>query len=343
MARRKFKNCKSAQVLASKLIPTLCLSAVLISGCSSTQVNHSQRQLVEPTWITQPPATTHMVYGVGQADFNNNWTDTKLAAQEAARLALAKQLNVVLSGETIVNQSASDQASSFQVDEIIRSQVPNLKLQGVTIAEEYQKGQVAYALAQFNRTQTIMQTELDISGLDTDIMNVQLNASDTNARLKQAIKVRKLFAERQSKNALLGMLQSSKVATSDALRAHIALSEEIISSIRFKLVAATAQEANLIEQLATTLTKQGFSIANQQADFTLSVRIDWQHMNKSDTYYSVAQSYVTLKEGAEQKAQFNSKVKGASGFEQGAMNKAVDKLAKNLSSQLARYITQSAQ
>lgn len=338
MARRKFKNIKNVRALVSKAPIAACLSLLMLSGCQSTS---SRTKPVTPAWITQTPSAPNVVYGVGQAQNYGDLQQAKNTAIESARVALAKQLNVVITADTRIVQQASNGSSKFKLNELIRSQVPDLKLQGLRISEEFQQGNTIYALAEFNKTNAIMQTELEISGIDSQIAGVSLTQPTKTQRLKSALRVKKLLAERIQKNEFLSMLQSQQVILSESVFYKAKQAEEVIADLSFNLEVTSEKESNLRDHLAKALTDQGLKVSTFKPDFTIKIRTDWQNINQDNTHYSVAQTFVSIVENGEERAHFNSKVKAASSYQSMAKNKAMDKIADNLAGQIAEFISSS--
>ncbi|NOU49470.1 hypothetical protein HG263_02770 [Pseudoalteromonas sp. JBTF-M23] len=326
--------------MVSKLSVALCLSVMLATGCQTTE--QKSPSPTTPAWITSTPHSDYMIYGVGVADSVGDMQTARLAAQESARLALAKQLNVTISATTSIAQSASEKSMQYYVDEVINSQVPSILLQGVKIEEEFQKENTAYALASFNRTEAIMQTELSISGIDDTIRQVSLNAATKSQKLKQAIKVRRLVIERSKLNDYLQMLQSAKQPLPTEVRAQLSSSEAVLNSLSFSITADSYKHSNIKDVVASALTGNGIQIVSNNADFELSFRVDWQHIKKADTFYSIGESFLVVKENGREKAHFNGKVKAASSYSQTAKSNAMQKLAGKLSKQLAEFIASGA-
>ncbi|ALO42484.1 LPP20 family lipoprotein [Pseudoalteromonas phenolica] len=339
MVRRKFKNIKNVHALVSKAPLAACLSLLMLSGCQST--SSSKSEPVIPAWITQTPSAPNIVYGVGQAQNYGDLQQAKNTAIESARVALAKQLNVVITADTRIVQQASNGTSKFKLNELIRSQVPDLKLQGLRISEEFQQGNTIYALAEFNKTNAIMQTELEISGVDNQISGVSLTQPTKTQRLKSALRVKKLLAERIQKNEFLSMLQSQQVLLSESVFYKVKQAEEVIAGLSFNLEVTSEKESNLRDHLAKALTDQGLKVSTFKPDFTIKIRTDWQNINQDSTHYSVAQTFVSIVENGEERAHFNSKVKAASSYQSMAKNKAMDKIADNLAEQIAEFISSS--
>ncbi|MBD1581306.1 LPP20 family lipoprotein [Pseudoalteromonas sp. S16_S37] len=326
--------------MASKLSAALCLSLVLATGCQTTE--KAPPTPVTPSWVTATPHADYMIYGVGVADSVGDMQTAKLAAQESARLALAKQLNVTIAATTNIEQSANEKSMQYHIDEVINSQVPSILLQGVKIEEEFQKDNTAYALASFNRTEAIMQTELSISGIDDTIRQTTLNAATKSQRLKQAIKIRRLVIERGKLNDYLQMLQSAKLPIPSEVQAQLASSEEVLNSLSFSITADSDRHSNIKDMVASALTGNGIQIVSDNADFELSFRVDWQHIKKADTFYSIGESFLVVKENGREKAHFNGKVKAASSYSQTAKSNAMQKLGGKLSKQLAEFIVSGA-
>ncbi|WP_225738303.1 LPP20 family lipoprotein [Pseudoalteromonas aurantia] len=336
MARRKFKKFRSAHALVSKTSVAFCVSVALLSGCKTTQ--NSSENITKPTWLTTTPTSAYLVYGVGSAKSIGDTRQAQLAAQEAARLELAKQLNVSISGTTTVQQTANEKSMQFHVDELISSNVPTIQLQGVKIEQEYQLNDVNYALASFNRTEAIMQTELSINALDTQISEFNIQGTSKSELLKKAVKIKTFAAKRGKLNAYLHMLQSPFVNIPAKVNKQLETSELILNNLSFNVVSDNMQHAKVDDLLSSALTRNGIKVTQSNADFDLSFRVEWQEKYQSGTYYSVAESYMVVIENGEEKAHFNSRVKAASSFKDTAKSNAMTKLAEKLSTQLAKFI-----
>lgn len=322
--------------MLSKTGIMLFLSTAILTGCKSTQP-HSPAS-AKPQWITNTPSSPYMVYSVGSAKNTGDIQQAKLAAQEAARLELAKQLNVFISGSTSVQQTATEKSMQFHVDELINSTVPTIQLQGVKIEQEYQEAEIAYALASFNRTEAIMHTELSINSLDENINAIKLHSSNKAQLLNKAIEVKKLTTQRKKLNDYLQLLQSSPVSVPDTVNTQLDKSKLILDSLSFNVIADNLDHAKVHDLISSALTNNGIKITPKDADFDLSFRIEWQERYKAGTYYSIAESYMVVSENGEEKAHFNSRVKGASSYQDTAKSNAMKKLADQLSLQLAKFI-----
>ncbi|WP_105168513.1 LPP20 family lipoprotein [Pseudoalteromonas sp. T1lg23B] len=322
--------------MVSKLTGILCIGALLLSGCQSTA--QTPTTATKPAWLTTTPSSDYLIYGVGYADSVGDMQNAKLAAQESARLALAKQLNVTISAHTTVSQSATEKSMQYHVDELISSQVPNILLQGVKIEDEFWQNNTAYALASFNRTEAIMQTELSINAVDEEIMQISLSDNSKSQRLKQAISVRTLAIKRQKLNDYLQMLQSPKLPLPTDVLSKLSRSAQVLNTLSFSIVADSSEHENIRDLMASSLTSNGIQISQSDADFELAFRVNWQQIVKSGTHYSIAESFMVVKEQGMEKAHFNDKVKAASSYAQTARNNAMQKLADKLSEQLAHFI-----
>ncbi|KZN62361.1 LPP20 family lipoprotein [Pseudoalteromonas luteoviolacea] len=326
--------------MASKSLLAALVSVAVLTGCKSNSASQTQVN-VAPQWTSVTPTSNYLVYGVGTAQNTGDKQQAKLAAQESARLALAKQLNVTIAANTTIKQQADDKSMTFHIDELIQSKVPNIQLQGVKIEDEYfnTQQQTAYALAAFNRTEAVMQTELSINGLDDEISQFNLeHAGNKTLTLKRAVALKELVAKRDKLNQYLQMLQAPHVTVPNSVRTKQALADKILNNISFSIAADQSEHNKVRDLLARALTSQGIKITDQGADFALQFRVDWQDMKKSGTYYSLAESFLVITEAGEEKAHFNAKVKAASSFKDTAKSNAMGKLADKLGQQLAEFV-----
>ncbi|TQF71458.1 LPP20 family lipoprotein [Pseudoalteromonas luteoviolacea] len=326
--------------MASKSLVAALISVSVLTGCKSNSASQHTVSAT-PQWTSVTPTSNYMVYGVGTAQNTGDMQQAKLAAQESARLALAKQLNVTISANTTIKQQADDKSMTFHIDELIQSKVPSIQLQGVKIEDEYfnTQQQTAYALAAFNRTEAVMQTELSINSLDDEITQFNLqSAGNKTLILKRAVALKELVVKRSKLNQYLSMLQAAHVAMPSTVRNQKALADEILNSISFSISTDSDKHGKVRDLLARALTSQGIKITEQNADFALQFRVDWQEMHKSGTYYSLAESFLVITEAGEEKAHFNAKVKAASSFQDTAKSNAMGKLASKLGQQLAKFV-----
>ncbi|MBQ4835394.1 MULTISPECIES: LPP20 family lipoprotein [Pseudoalteromonas] len=326
--------------MASKPLVATLFSVALIAGCQSNSAKQVKENTT-PQWITVTPTSSYMIYGVGNAQNTGDMQQAKLAAQESARLALAKQLNVTISANTTIKQQADNKSMTFHIDEYIQSKVPNIQLQGVKIEDEYISvdSKTAYALAAFNRTEAVMQTELSISAIDDEISHFQFARTQSKSlALKNAVALKQLGVKRDKYNNYLQMLQAAHVAIPSAVRAKLNAADALLNNVSFSISADSQKHQKVRDMLAQALSSQGIKVTDKNADFTLKFRVDWQDMKKAGTYYSLAESYLVITEQGEEKAHFNAKVKAASSFEDTAKSNAMGKLADKLGQQLAKFV-----
>ncbi|MCO7187130.1 MULTISPECIES: LPP20 family lipoprotein [unclassified Pseudoalteromonas] len=326
--------------MASKPLLATLLATAIISGCGANNATLPPVD-TKPAWITAMPSSSYMLYGVGNAQNTGDLQQAKLAAQEAARLALAKQLNVTISATTRIEQSATEKSMQFHVDELINSKVPDIHLQGVKIEDEYVSAdrQTVFALAAFNRTEAAMQTELTIRAFDEDIAQFRLAATGSKSQqLKQAAALKELLVKRNKQNRYLTQLQAAPLALPEAVRAKQAEADAIINDISFSIEGDSKAHRKVRDILAKALSSQGIKVTTGDADFALKFTVDWQDMEKTGTFYSVAESYLVVLEDGEEQAHFNTKVKAASSYKETAKSNAMTKLAGKLGTQLAQFV-----
>lgn len=344
MDRRKFKNFKREAGMASKrFVLPLCI-ALSLSACQSTKEAIAKEQ-TQPIWTTQQPTSEYLTYGVGSASHIANRTEAQLAAQESARLAIAKQLNVEIEGITQVTQSQSNGDFSYQVDEVLYSQVPSIKLQGVKIEEEFYSRQnnTAYALASFNKVESRMHTELDIRQLDEDIVKANISGLTNSEKLKDAMAIKRLIAKRRKANDYHRQLGGGSIATPQSVKDKDKILNDFLQSLTFSISSKLWGLENIRNQLAESLTKQGLTVVgdSQVADFQIDFSVDFQDVKRNNTYYVFANSSLILLENNKEKAHVSTQIKAASSFENMAKANAEEKSAKMLSKKLTMLIIDS--
>jgi hypothetical protein len=339
MDKRKFKKYKRGQVLDSKNILACFVCVALTTACQS--IKHKTRDTSTPSWVTATPQSQTMIYGVGSAPVSNDTEQSKQAARESARLALAKQLNVIISADTTIKQTANNQSMQFLVDEVLKSNVPKIQLQGVKIEEEHSSNNTVYALASFNRTEAIMQTELEINALDEAIKQTPLDNISKKILIKNAITLRNLALKRQSYNDYLVMLQSARLNKPSIIDDKLNLGEQKLNELTFSIAMADKKYPRLPSLIARGLSSNGLNVVGDNADFNLIVSLEWQDIEKSGTFYNIVDGSLIVYEQNKEKAHYNIKVKSASSFKKNAESKAIDKLGDKLANQVANFLHQT--
>ncbi|MCG9758627.1 MULTISPECIES: hypothetical protein [Pseudoalteromonas] len=344
MDRRKFKNFKSAAGMVSKrLALSLCILLGL-SACQSTKQAIAKEDSL-PNWTIQQPSSDYLVYGVGSASHIVDRTEAKLAAQEAARLAIAKQLNVEIEGTTQVAQSQANGDFSYRVDEILYSRVPSIQLQGINIEQEFYSSEqkTAYALASFNKVESRMHAELDIRQLDEEISNATISALTNSEKLKEAMAIKRLIAKRRKANEYHRQLGGGSIVIPTSVSDKNKMLNDFIQSLTFSISSKLWGQESIRNQLAESLTKQGLTVVGekQSADFQIDFSVDFEDVKKNSTYYVFANSNLTLMENDKEKAHVSAQIKAASSFENMAKSNAEAKSAKMLSKKLAMLIIDS--
>ncbi|WP_440055847.1 hypothetical protein ACSLBF_06780 [Pseudoalteromonas sp. T1lg65] len=340
MDRRKFKSCKNTVATVSKVVLLPLAICAFLGGCKTTAKETVEVQQV-PSWFTSPPTSSYLVYGVGVASQQSDIQQLKLSAQESARLAIAKQLNVEIEASTTVLQNKDNNVFSYNVDEILYSKVPKIKLQGVKIEEEYisQDQKHAYALASFNRTEALMHTELEINNLDEQLSKYELNANSKSALLHQAMQAKTLLAKRSRLNEYHKQLGGGSLALPNKVLAKNREIGDFLASLTFNIETTHWDQESIRHQLAQSLSRQGLSIVStEDADFKLSFEVNMDKVSKEGTHYIFADSSLTVLEKNQEKLHLSAQIKAASSYENIAHKNAVEKTAKALSDKLTLAI-----
>ena len=341
MDKRKLKNTKSAQVLAYKSAIGFLL--LLLSACQSTdlkKIDASNLQATpRPDWIVNLPQSAGFIYGVGSSTIYSSESLAIESANESARLALAKSIRVEVKGSTQVNRISDNGKLSVYFGEAINNSVPEMELAGLTIVERFieKKSSTVFVLASFNKTEAINQLHQLIDSVDGELAmrDIDLSAA-IGSKLSQAIAIKKLLLKRANTNKQLVNLRQQEIFISSTTQALIAKTEQVFNNISFAVLSN--QSAVLQSKLIEAITKQGLRVNNLDADFTLQCEVKWHDLNRERLFYSLLSASISLTVGDTVLRTFNQKAKGTSSDQTLARNKAIDKVAEQLSLILAEEL-----
>ncbi len=335
------------KALACALVASVALS---LSACqSSSQVTNADTdgQSIAPDWVVNLPQSNDTLYGVGSSTIYASEGIAIEAANESARLALAKSIRVEVQGTTQVNRISDNGKLSFYFNEALKNSVPKMELTGLKIIDRFveKKTSTVFVLAAFNKTKAINELHQFIDSLDSELSLMTIDFSKpVGEKLSQAIAVKKLLLERGKYNQQLVNLRQHKVFIAQDIQGLITDVNRVLNEITFAVVGDNLENNvgdnnfALQNKLIEAITKQGLRVNNKTADFKVFYQVKWRDLNRDDTFYSIMTASISLMAGDTILRAFNQKSKGTSSDQILARDKAMDKLAKQFSVILAEEL-----
>ncbi|MCY0964932.1 hypothetical protein [Parathalassolituus penaei] len=354
MQGRKTGLSVPALLLALLLTPSLGLV-----GCASTpESGHSgaanRANLTTPIWVTNPPVQEGMAYGVGSIEALGDETAAVRRAGELARLDLVSQLRVTVSGSVL--QDSSEYRSSGEETRVqqsmrllARSQVPEVELDELRIADSDVYNGYAYALAELDRDAAASRMRRGIAEIDEQLEAYRLLADSGVSgpvleRLRELLPAVQLFAKRDAiaaKMALVSRDHHAPAADTDLVLLQQRI-YDLIGEVRVVLVCrdngARAVESSVLE----ALTRQGMKVASSGSGdlfFELDVESDSQLTQGS--YYAFLNTRIIIRDNnGRALSSLSVRARGVSGIESVARQKAAEAVANRLGDELAKTLTE---
>lgn len=329
------------------LIGSICISLMLLVGCSSKAVAPAaSAQKKAPHWITQPPQQIGMAYGLGSMEIYGNPADAVKRATDLAKVDLVSQLKVTVAGnfsQSTTEASGTNQATQVQqnVSQYVSSQIPAAELDEVQVSETWVDEKLAYVLVELDRQKAAARLRRDITDLDAELLDVAQQQPQGNKlqQLQPLLPALKLFAQRDALAERLALVSVERrgaalPAELKALQNRIYQQiDELVVALEFTNSAAKQLEGNLLE----ALTAQGLRIQqNQAADLTFAVSAKQTQKQQGGNYYAFVDTQVVIKDSQQRVLNaFSKQAKGVSGMGNMAQQKAAIETAKLITNELA--------
>lgn len=348
------------QRLATRML-AVAISTLFLGACSglgskgqADKVTTSAIPADTPVWAITPPVRSGMAYGVGSVEALGDPADAVRRAGEVARIDLLSRLRVTITGDissTTTESSGTGREAEVtkNVRQYMRSQVPEVQLDELTIRDAQVSGGYAYALAELDRAATSARLRQQIFELEQQLdQYAQVTPQgNTLQQLRVMLPAMGLIAERQAFAEKLGLVAEDHripaLATSHlALQQRVAeLLNQLKVSIEFANPAAEAMAGELIE----VLTSQGLNIGDPaQSDLNFTLTADRSERQQEGRFYAFVKARILI---ADQQGRtlssFSDTGRGVSGLEQLAWQKASRSVADKLQQELAKTLTERLQ
>jgi hypothetical protein len=325
-----------------------------LAGCGGSKPAAEAGGGQLPAWVNSPPSAPGKVHAVGSAPIVAGGEGRAISqAKEAARLELMKQLRVTVSGttESRTRQEVAGGESQLtrSLREAVRSQVPEVRLEGLRIQETFahEASDSAYALAQLDRAQAEMRLTNRIGELDERLAGYTGKGQSGSRleRLQALMPAMPLLEKRRKLNERLRLV--SEQGRGEQLPQELGALEdrilELLDRVRVTLKAEGETARQMESELVRRLTEAGIKAeAGTGGDLHLRYAADLRSRKHDGTHYVTATGRVSVTDGSGRiLTEFNAKEKGGSGDPGLARDRAIAELAEALGSQLGRRLLDS--
>ncbi|MFC3851288.1 LPP20 family lipoprotein [Salinispirillum marinum] len=134
-----------------KTVLTLGLLSMLVAGllgCASTPDDVANAR---PDWVTMPPRTADVIYGMGGVRLSSNEADSLQQARNAATIDLLQNLQVQISANTASTITANDNTIASTYQQSIQSVVPDINIEDTRLVDTWRSPEgIVYALVSLN-------------------------------------------------------------------------------------------------------------------------------------------------------------------------------------------------
>ena len=344
--------------LRHTLLP-LSLAVTLLSGCSALYEKGDQDVVPDsvtqaqslPGWVTKPPADNAKAYGVGSMEVYGNPDQALKRASDFARADLVSRLKVTISAtnSSRINEFTSDGETRLQksVSQAVSSTIPTVTLDEVIIRDTYVDDKYAYALAELDRVAAANRITAQLRDVEQELN--QLRTSEVTGtgkleRLQQQLPALSLFAQHDQlaeQHAFVATSRTQPRVPQDLRDYRTGILADLKDlDVRLTLLddGARIMRGGLYE----TLTNQGLKLGDStEPDLTFEVSANLDSQRQDGNYYVFANARVNLRDSSGRVlSSFSDTARGVSGIQKNALNKASEKLAEQLSAELANTLTQ---
>ncbi|MCR8921418.1 LPP20 family lipoprotein [Dasania sp. GY-MA-18] len=326
------------------LTPPQTSPALQKPSASDPMVKTHQRQ---PDWVMTPPSNPEYVFGVGSAGINSTSATASQIADEQAKVNLAAKLRVSVSAVNNAQERLQQGVVSQSFNSEVRNTVAPTSYSGLSIIERYidKANATVYALAALHKASALSNLQQQIAQLDQQLLAASQASAQgsTLNRLRKALPSLKLLAQREQLNQQA--LDISNGQQSFALSPELIEFQNIIYALLDTLQFRIVQNGDAIlrDSLIKTLTDQGMRVSQQgAADIVLSYKVNWRHIHRDSQHYQLANATVSLQdEQGKTLSTFIEKAKGISSDAGLAKDKALEKLAQQLSQSLGANLVKA--
>jgi len=331
------------------LFITGCMSSS-VSGVKKTDAGSGEDSI--PSWVYSPPELGGYVYGVGMASIYSTPAEAMQRAKENSRVELIKQLKVKVSGETQASVKREiDQGKSkitrtvfnYARSSIEETELPGIKVINTTVSR---KDKQAFALAELNRSEAEMDLSDKLESVEKqiDIISRQPLSGNKIKDIKKLIPALKLIEKR---NKIVSDLRLLSNMSDEELEkeSHIKLKSktaDLIDSLVIVIKPDSSGE-NLSSGIRKALSDQGVRVRmDGEGDLYLKFSASLNTVFKDGIYFTFATGQASVMEKNNNIiSEFSTKVKDGSGDKNLSIKRAVEKLADELGTSVAKGIFDS--
>lgn len=305
-----------------------------------------QRVDQPPAWLLNPPQRIGSLFGVGSAAVIASAQDM---AQKQARIKavahITNQIEVTLTSHSESLQSSSTTAAgedfTSRFERTIESQIPTITLTQLIDKQRYhdQANGTLYLLVELDLDAEITALQQQIDQIDGELAIAELATALNNqqllANIRQAAQWLKQAKQRQQLQLQVNRLQTDKgsAAEPEWLRRQSNRWRAEIAKLTIRIESSGQDDAQLATQLSQALTHQGVSVIdNDQTVLTLRSSVSFSGKQEEGVYYQFARGRYQILDGEGRTlSDHSAKAKGSSTVQQLAQERAVERLAAELS------------
>lgn len=330
------------------------LLLVVFSACS-TQAPKSKPLPVKPkpqvqkpklpTWITLTPKSSHSIYATGAS---SNSVKSSQSAKERATNAAHAQLMTTLVAMFAPSHRPQKAASLLQeeVFKLMQNKTAPAYLSAIKISQTYVGRKRSYALVKASRKEMGTLLLQQIKAREAELkpyLHKTLTGTTYLQQLMELLPAQQILVKRQD---LIKQWQKirKKSYRQGKKRDIVKLQKRLdglFKRLQIRLVLQQQQELSIAQELLSELAQQGITPKLPQADLELSLNVQTTAVQRAGSYYMFISAKARFDDDAHRTfTTFEQQVKGVSGTQQVAAQKAVKAFSKDLIAQFARALMQ---
>ncbi|WP_221793430.1 LPP20 family lipoprotein [Oceanobacter mangrovi] len=333
----------------------IAATALTLAACGSVatkpQAENDSIDSSLPSWVVNPPQRHAMAYGVGSMEVYGDPADAIKRASELARVDLLSQLRVTVSGDftsTVSESKGTGQLTKVQseVQQKVRSQVPAVTLDEMTIRDAAVTAGVAYALAELDREAAVARLQQQMTEIEQqlDQYAVITDNQPVLSQLRLLLPALGLIEERQAFADKIGLVAlDHQVPTLTS--SHKALQQRIydlLNQLTVRVSFDNREARDMSGDLIEALTSQGLKI-QQQGSSDLEFRLSAERSSRTqdERFYAFVNARIQIIDADGRiLSSFSDNARGVSGMENLAWQKASAAVADKLQQELAATLAE---
>lgn len=307
-----------------------------------------------PDWTLTPPRRDHLIYGVGSSEVFAS--DRDLAAKQGKSLAIAaisEQIEVTVESTSVAKRqkiSSSEASTRFLRDfsQMVRSRAPEITYTQIREIDTYydRDNSQLYLLMGLDVAAEINGLEQKRMTLDEQLERTNLQPATDSLQLWDNIRSitrwMLLVEERIGVQQRINQLDSQRNAEllPESIKQKQALWHRELARMQVAVLYKNKAGEQLAVQLSQKLTEAGLTVVEKdQAVLRVLTDINFVEQKDKGVYYQFARGRYQLFDALDRViAESESKAKGSSGNAELAQQRAIDKLAGELSQGIYRAI-----